>query len=128
VPFRLTPLVVKALGPNGCDGIFRRVCEETMITVRQNRESIVTLLRIIITAPAREGSAVSMLARAQSGAEMPAVKKREGMFGRVEAKVSGFDFGPEPGLPVTEQVSRLIRQATDDYNLARGFPGWFPWI
>ena len=47
VPFRLTRDVVDAMGSTRTEGVFRRCCEFTMDTLREERESIMTLLNVL---------------------------------------------------------------------------------
>lgn len=47
VPFRLTRDLVDAMGYTKTEGVFRRCCEFTMDTLREERESIMTLLNVL---------------------------------------------------------------------------------
>jgi ataxia telangiectasia mutated family protein len=47
VPFRLTRDMVDAMGYTKTEGVFRRSCEFTMDTLREERESIMTLLNVL---------------------------------------------------------------------------------
>jgi ataxia telangiectasia mutated family protein len=47
VPFRLTRDLVDAMGYTKTEGVFRRSCEFTMDTLREERESIMTLLNVL---------------------------------------------------------------------------------
>ncbi|PVH96335.1 hypothetical protein DM02DRAFT_569817, partial [Periconia macrospinosa] len=47
VPFRLTRDLVDAMGYTKTEGVFRRACEFTMDTLRDERESIMTLLNVL---------------------------------------------------------------------------------
>ena len=44
---------------------------------------------------------------------------------RVRSKLAGTDFSDET-LPVSNQVNRLIEQATSDENLSVAYVGWCP--
>ncbi len=44
VPFRLTPMLVEALGPMGVRGVFATAAESGLRVLRENRESVLTLL------------------------------------------------------------------------------------
>ena len=48
------------------------------------------------------------------------------MRARVKQKLSGMDFGGDEPLSVEDQAIRLIKQATDPYNLAKMYSGWCP--
>ena len=45
---------------------------------------------------------------------------------RVQAKLTGRDFGTQEPLNIKEQVSRLINQATSHENLCQCYIGWCP--
>jgi hypothetical protein len=125
VPFRLTRMMVAALGPTGFDGMFTTHCEQTMMTVRQNRESILALLEIFAQSPVRESKHMRILPRAVS--EMQHVAgKFDQILKRIAAKVNGTEFTGKP-LPVSQQVALLIQAAKDPYNLCQHFHNWHPW-
>lgn len=44
---------------------------------------------------------------------------------RVQDKLTGRDFYEDESLSVPDQVDRLINQATDPYNLAQSYIGWY---
>ncbi|OJD31209.1 serine threonine-protein kinase tel1 [Diplodia corticola] len=47
VPFRLTRDIVDAMGYSGVEGVFRRCCEFTLDTLRDERGSIMTILNVL---------------------------------------------------------------------------------
>ena len=51
VPFRLTRMLVKALGITEIEGIFRITCEKTMNLLRNNRDSLLAILSALIHSP-----------------------------------------------------------------------------
>lgn len=51
VPFRLTRLMVKALGVTGVDGAYRITCENVMKLLRRNRENLITILETFLYDP-----------------------------------------------------------------------------
>lgn len=51
VPFRLTRDIEIAMGVSGVEGTMRRSCEETMTVLREQKEIIVTLLRVLLYDP-----------------------------------------------------------------------------
>ena len=44
VPFRLTRMLVKALGVSGIEGTFRIVSENIMKLLRENKDSLIAIL------------------------------------------------------------------------------------
>ena len=51
VPFRLTRMLVKALGITEIEGLFRITCEKMMSLLRNNRDSLIAILSAIIHNP-----------------------------------------------------------------------------
>jgi FKBP12-rapamycin complex-associated protein len=127
VPFRLTRMIVAAMGPSGYDGMFRKCCEETLMTVRHNQEAILRILKINERSPTRPGGRFSHTNRADSERDRSLTSAKSD-YRVVEAKVTGMVFKRD-GKPATiaDQVDKLLRQAVDPYNLCRGYPGWSPW-
>ena len=48
VPFRMTQNLEQALGVTGVEGLFRLSCEQVMRTLRQGRETLLTLLEAFV--------------------------------------------------------------------------------
>jgi hypothetical protein len=125
VPFRLTRTIVSALGPCGYNGMFTKSCEETLLTVRQNRELILTMLEINLKSPTKPAGRMGFPGRSQSEsyASTQTAKLRQS---KVEIKIIGTDISKE-GLTVSEHVRKLVEAAVNPYNLCRHFCGWHPW-
>jgi FKBP12-rapamycin complex-associated protein len=51
VPFRLTRMLVRALGVSGVEGIFRATCESTMQILRANKSVLMAMLEIFVHDP-----------------------------------------------------------------------------
>lgn len=51
IPFRLTRDLVAALGSSGVEGVFRRSCEHTMEVLRHNKQTIVTIIEVLLHDP-----------------------------------------------------------------------------
>mmetsp|Transcript_8879 Transcript_8879/g.14756 ORF Transcript_8879/g.14756 Transcript_8879/m.14756 type:complete len:175 (-) Transcript_8879:3-527(-) len=51
VPFRLTRMLVKAMEASGLDGTFRHTCHAVMHVLRENHESILTMLEAFVYDP-----------------------------------------------------------------------------
>lgn len=45
---------------------------------------------------------------------------------RIAAKLTGTDFGVDVTLTVSQQIERLIHEATSSENLCQGYMGWCP--
>lgn len=51
VPFRLTHNMVDAFGVTKIEGVFRKCCEESLRVLRENRESLMSVLETFIHDP-----------------------------------------------------------------------------
>jgi len=51
VPFRLTPDIVDGMGASGVDGVMRRCSEVTLSVLRAHKDSVVTLVEVLIHDP-----------------------------------------------------------------------------
>ncbi|PIA12594.1 target of rapamycin [Coemansia reversa NRRL 1564] len=52
--------------------------------------------------------------------------KARAIVRRIHDKLVGTDFNPEEQLEVSEQIDKVIQQATSSENLAVLYPGWVP--
>jgi phosphatidylinositol kinase/protein kinase (PI-3 family) len=77
-----------------------------MMVARQNRESIIALLRVTVVKPTN--------------------RDQHAHLDRIQEKVCGTD-SRNGYRSVREQVDVLIKAAVDPYNLARSYPPWEPW-
>lgn len=59
VPFRLTQNIVDALGVTGVEGVYRRAAEITMALLRDNSESLMSVLEAFVHDPLVEWTKVS---------------------------------------------------------------------
>ncbi|CAG5022045.1 unnamed protein product [Parnassius apollo] len=51
IPFRLTQDIIAGFGCCGVEGIFRRCCEKTMQLLRDNQETLLTILEVLLYDP-----------------------------------------------------------------------------
>lgn len=134
VPFRLTRDIVAGFGCSGTEGIFRRCCEKTMQLLRDNQETLLTILEVLLCDPlyswsvktaqqnatettsSRQNSAISSSGTPSGLAERALLV--------VTSKLSGTEEGVTGGVAVAGQVARLLHIATDPFNLCRLFHGW----
>jgi FKBP12-rapamycin complex-associated protein len=133
IPFRLTRMMVTAFGPAGVEGSFKVTCQQTVSTIRAHREAIMPVLEIFIREPVSTGGyfdrpgpesvvSGSVLINEVEPKENPMVTRMKRMI----QKLDGMDFENDMPLAVEQQVDRLIRSATDMYNLAYLYHGWNP--
>lgn len=142
VPFRLTRDIEDGMGMTGIEGIFRKSCERTMDVMRNNHETIITILEVLLYDPLYEwtvspAEAYSMqLCKendsdgtskiAASEEEVPINVSAERALLRVKQKLHGTEEGGTSS--VEGQVEKLIQQARDLSNLSRLYVGWQPFL
>lgn len=133
VPFRLTRDIEAGMGVCGIEGIFRRSCEKTMVVLRQNKETIITILEVLLYDPlyAWTITASEAYSRQKDDGDVD-LNFSEGISNtnvtaeraltRIKQKLQGTENG---GVSSVEgQVQHLIQEARDPVNLSRLFNGW----
>lgn len=63
VPFRLTQNIIDGMGISGCEGTFRRTCEEILRVLKDNTLPIMTILEVVIHDPLYKWSLSPLQAR-----------------------------------------------------------------
>jgi len=109
IPFRLTRMMISAFGVCGIEGDFRPVCEKVMMLIRENCNSLVSVLEIFVQEPISDGESVL---------------QADKIMKRVWEKITGDDEGQQKNISV--QVESLIIEATKDYNHSLLYSGWCP--
>ena len=150
VPFRLTRDLVDGFGISGVEGVFRRCCNFTLEALRQDQEAIMTILDVLRYDPLYSWSISPLrLQRMQEHAEAAAAAAAAA---QQDTNATGTTDGANAGaahaktamtesneadralavvrkklgksLSVEATVNELIRQATDEKNLATLYCGW----
>jgi ataxia telangiectasia mutated family protein len=134
VPFRLTRDVVDGMGITKTEGVFRRCCEFTLDALREDKDSIMTLLNVLRYDPLYNWTVSPLKAkrmqqdtgRNAGDADGPegSSKKREEEAGEADRALSTVEKKLSQALSTAATVSELIQQATDERNLATLFSGW----
>ncbi|KAL5377435.1 hypothetical protein DPSP01_009773 [Paraphaeosphaeria sporulosa] len=153
VPFRLTRDLVDGMGYTRTEGVFRRCCEFTMDTLREERESIMTLLNVLRYDPLVNWSVTATKARRMqeqqdtnaaqrsntAGPERTPVpsgisatdlevqgddKKKDEQAGEAGRALSVVEKKLSTTLSTKATVNELIQSATDERNLAVLYMGW----
>ena len=133
VPFRLTRMMVRAMGATGYDGLYYSSFTHMSSILRENASVLILVLSVFVHDPLstpddsgtsldqdsiRDGSEVTPKDLNQSSNEMKM---------RVASKLNGTDFGKDGRvLSVKEQANKLIAMATSTYNLSKMYSGWCP--
>ncbi|KAJ5935678.1 hypothetical protein N7466_005225 [Penicillium verhagenii] len=118
VPFRLTNNMIDAFGAYGYNGPFRRTCEITLSLLRQNEDSLMTILETFLHDPTTD----FIGKRRRNPTNVPDTPV--GVLEDVRNKLRGFMSKQPIALSVDGQVDELIVQATDKKNLAAMYIGW----
>jgi serine/threonine-protein kinase ATR len=122
VPFRLTHNMVGAMGIYGYDGPFRTCSELTLRILRQQEETLMTILEAFIYDPTLD---------------LQKDKRRKGDLVRlnptsvvasIKRKVRGLLGDESIPLGVEGQAEELIKQAVDPKNLSAMYIGWCPFL
>ncbi|KAI3397802.1 hypothetical protein diail_10335 [Diaporthe ilicicola] len=122
VPFRLTHNMVAAMGIYGYEGPFRQCSELTLSILRQQEETLMTILEAFIYDPTldlqRDKKRKSDVVKLNPTSVVESIKR----------KVRGFIGDESIPLGVEGQVEELVRQATEPKNLSAMYIGWCPFL
>jgi phosphatidylinositol kinase/protein kinase (PI-3 family) len=106
VPFRLTRMMIKALGISGVEGVFKMTANFVMNLMRRNQTSLLAFLDIF---------------------RKDIVGKCDPEnYERVKKKLNGRELEGIDEISPEDQVELLIREATNEWNLCRMYVGWKP--
>ena len=119
VPFRLTHNMVDAFGAYGYEGPFRRSCELTMGILRQNEDTLMTILETFLYDPTTD-----FIGKKKKKAVSQVPDTPEGVLESVQNKVRGLLPMESVPLSIEGHVQELIGQATDSFRLASMYIGW----
>ena len=117
VPFRLTHNMVDAFGAYGYEGPFRKSAELTLGILRQNEDTLMTILETFLYDPTTD-----FIGKKKKSSAVPDTP--EGVLESVRNKVRGLLPNESVPLSVEGHVQELIRQATDPMRLASMYIGW----
>ncbi|KAH9844382.1 uncharacterized protein C8Q71DRAFT_696515 [Rhodofomes roseus] len=146
VPFRLTQNIVDGFGITGVEGVFRIACEVTMQLLRDNKDTLMSVLDAFIHDPLVEWEdekrkkerETSRRNKAGGGRDVNATRANIDLrklaldaLNPIAKKLNGIYTNsrerPEKETSTSNLVEMLIREASDNANLARMYPGWGPW-
>ncbi|XP_053625660.1 serine-protein kinase ATM [Plodia interpunctella] len=126
VPFRLTQDMIAGFGSCGVEGVFRRCCEKTMQLLRDNQETLLTILEVLLYDPLYSLTSSRQTAQSASRTTVLGAGDRHHLAERALLAVSSKLRAA--GVAVPGHVARLLHLATDPANLCRLFPGWQPYL
>lgn len=136
--------MIDAFGPTGADGLYTGALVESMKTLRQNRDTLLSVLEPFLKDPVINFSSNKNQQKAQiaSAKAVDAMRKIDGRLNGMYnltnpnyRKVTRRDGGSQEedestnvALSVEGQVQRMINEATSHENLVQVYVGWMPWI
>ncbi|KAK3363362.1 phosphatidyl inositol 3-kinase-like protein [Lasiosphaeria hispida] len=122
VPFRLTHNMETAMGIYRYEGPFRHCSELTLQVLRQQEETLMTILEAFIYDPTLD------LQKSKKRNHEVVKLNPTSVVESIRRKVRGLL--PEESIPlgVEGQVEELIKQAVDPKNLAAMYIGWCPFL
>jgi serine/threonine-protein kinase ATR len=122
VPFRLTHNMVAAMGVYGYEGPFRKCSELTLSILRQQEETLMTILEAFIYDPT-----LDLQKEKKKKHEVVKLNPRS-VVESIKRKVGGLLPDESIPLGVEGQVDELIKQAVNPRNLAAMYIGWCPFL
>ncbi|KAI1475228.1 hypothetical protein F4774DRAFT_301721 [Daldinia eschscholtzii] len=122
VPFRLTHNMVAAMGIYGYEGPFRQCSELTLSILRQQEETLMTILEAFIYDPTLD------LQRDKRRKNEVVKLNPQSVVDSIKRKVRGLLPDESIPLGVEGQVEELIKQAVDPKNLSAMYIGWCPFL
>ncbi|KAK4999791.1 Serine/threonine-protein kinase tel1 [Elasticomyces elasticus] len=135
VPFRLTRDIVDGMGITKTEGVFRRCCEFIMDALREEKDSIMTLLDVLRYDPLYSWSVSPVRAKRMQDAQddtgvaenlkLPGQESKKGDdAGEADRALSVVEKKLSKTLSTAATVNELIQVASDERNLAVLFAGW----
>jgi serine/threonine-protein kinase ATR len=124
VPFRLTHNMVAAMGIYGYEGPFRKSSELTLSILRQQEETLVTILEAFVYDPTLDLQKDKGKSKRDVGVRL----QPQSVVDSIKRKVKGLLPNESIPLSVEGQVEELIKQAINPKNLAAMYIGWCPFL
>ncbi|KAI0867886.1 phosphatidylinositol 3 [Hypoxylon argillaceum] len=122
VPFRLTHNMVAAMGIYGYEGPFRKCSELTLSILRQQEETLMTILEAFIYDPTLD------LQKDKRKKHEVVKLNPQSVVQSIKRKVQGLLPDESIPLGVEGQVDELIKQAVNPKNLTAMYIGWCPFL
>jgi serine/threonine-protein kinase ATR len=155
IPFRLTANMIDAFGPTGADGVYRHGLMAVMTTLRNNRDTLLSVLEPFIKDPVidwkRHRSQQNEKSVASTSTQDRQTQEAKRSVNVIDERLKGIYNLRNPNhkkirrtdgfvdqqddelsnllpLSVEGQVHKMIKEATSSENLVQLYVGWMPWI
>ncbi|KAK5108367.1 hypothetical protein LTR62_008397 [Meristemomyces frigidus] len=119
VPFRLTHNMVDAMGAYGFEGPFRKSAELTLAQLRQNKDTLMTILETFLYDPTTD-----FIGNKKKRSTVGVPETPQEILDSVERKLKGLLMQEHVPLGVEGYVDALIKEAVSHSNLAAMYIGW----
>jgi len=126
VPFRLTRMIVCAMGSSGVNGVFSSTAEYVASILKRNQSTIMSFLDIFVREPVIDATWYENEIPTDTPNEEKKRVLMKKAIGKVKKKINWIS-DETICSSAREYVTYLIDQATDDYNLSQMFHGWSPY-
>lgn len=126
VPFRLTREFVDCLGMEGVDGLLRQQMEYCLRLIAQNKELFLTVLEVFLHDPLNSWKV--QCTRSENEIIDKVNTNAEQVLFKIENKIVGRDLQNTESISVEKQVDKIIKEATNENNLALMYHGWGAWL
>lgn len=128
VPFRLTRDIVDGFGITETRGLFSKACEHTFQVLRTNETRIISILDVLKWDPLYSWSIspIRMKRLQEAGEQEFNLQPVQDGSEAATAILTVTDKISAGGLSASAAVRELIREATDERNLAVIYCGWCP--
>ncbi|XP_055529516.1 serine/threonine-protein kinase ATR-like [Wyeomyia smithii] len=124
VPFRLTHNMVKAMGPLGIEGPYRRCCEITLRVLQNQTPTLMSVLKPFVYDPLVSWSKITKHDGMTERTDPQAMNNVKHIEERLKGYVRVQGSTSHMPLSVEGQVNHLISEATDLDSLAQMYIGW----
>ncbi|EJW88877.1 phosphatidylinositol 3-and 4-kinase [Wuchereria bancrofti] len=115
VPFRLTREIVDPILIEGVNGKFKSIAVDTLDCLRKNSQALIGLALVLLHDP------LTKYLDGENGNQFATLA-----ICRLRDKLAGVEN--RIYMDPSQQVSHLIKEASDPENLARMFAGWMPFL
>lgn len=142
VPFRLTRMMIRAMGVTGYNGLFKSSFADVMTIIRENWRVLILVLAIFVHEPLIEIPDSPTVRRRKpghkaidshmAGGKRIGIPRSESVTDEIRSHVKRKLMGiagsglKRKVLTVEEQTDILIQEATNPYNMAKMYSGWAP--
>jgi phosphatidylinositol kinase/protein kinase (PI-3 family) len=133
------------MGPSGTDGVFSAAGQATMSVMRNNADTLLTILSAVVSDPLYKWSISPLISQQrqnyddESRLDFPCARMfssdenkndaADRAIAKIHEKLQGYEDGTS-GVhkTIAGQVKFLINEARDRDNLCLMFAGWAPWM